>query len=164
MPTAYVTERDLQMASRQTRIQSLPPEQRQEQKTWAQEKLKRMPSTCPYGFEWKRVKGGYRCGRDVCLVTDDLLAEGKGGWYDFGLGPKKILRGPFYPADTALKNSQKRQTRSRYVNGKKWIKKGPARCHRLRRWNKRCVCEFSSVETSTMPYYRGVAVQPGAAQ
>jgi hypothetical protein len=30
---AYITDRDLQMASRQTRIESLPPDQRQEQET-----------------------------------------------------------------------------------------------------------------------------------
>lgn len=75
----YFTESDC--------VESLPAEQRQGQETWAQEKLTRMPSTYPYGFEWKRVKGFYRCGRDFCFVTDKLLAEGKGGWYDSPLGP-----------------------------------------------------------------------------
>lgn len=116
--TAYVTERDLQMASRQTRIESLPPEQRQEQEAWAQKMLKRMPSTCPYGVKWKCVKGGYRCGADVCFVTDELLAEGKGGRYECPLGHTMPCYGPVYPADTALKNSQKRETRSSYVSGK----------------------------------------------
>ncbi len=84
--------------------------------------LKRMPSTCPYGFEWKRVKGGYHCGRDVCFVTDELLAEGKGGWYDLPLRPNGPGRGPLYWADIALNNSLKHQARSRYVSGKKWIR------------------------------------------
>jgi hypothetical protein len=44
-------------------------EQRQEQETWTQKMLKRMPSTCPYGPEWKCVRGGYRCGADV---TDEF--------------------------------------------------------------------------------------------
>ena len=93
---AYFTDRDLQMASRQPHIESLPPDQRQE--TWALEKLKGMPTTCPYGFKWKRVKGGYRCGADLCFFTDELLAEGK----EYRCPPWVTLPqfGPAYQVDT----------------------------------------------------------------
>jgi hypothetical protein len=109
---AYITDSDLEMASHQTCIESPPPDQRQEQETWAQEKLEGMPTTCPYRFESKRAKVGYRCAADICFVTDELLAEGK----EYRCPPTVTLPqfGPAYPMNTrkAHKNYQILQTRS----------------------------------------------------
>jgi hypothetical protein len=111
---AYITDHDLEMASRQTRIESLSPDQRQEQETWAQEKLEGMPTTCPYGFKWKRVKGGYRCAADICLFTDELLVEGRAGRYRCPPTVTLPQFGPAYPVDTrkAHNNYQILHTRS----------------------------------------------------
>ena len=47
-----------------------------EQERWAQEKI---AGACPGGEYWHRVPSGYRCNAIQRLVTDELLAEGKGG-------------------------------------------------------------------------------------
>jgi hypothetical protein len=99
-----ITQHDREMASRQTRIDSLPPDQRKEQETWAQKQLKGLSAMCPYGCQWKRSKtyGGYLCAAKLCLVTDELLAEGKGGWYTLHYGPEGLSnknpkrQGPHY--------------------------------------------------------------------
>lgn len=100
-----ITERDREMASRQTRIKSLPLDQRREQEAWAQTQLRKLPGTCRYGDNWKRVKDGYRCKAKVCLVTDELLAEGRGGYYELcqkikSKNPKR--HGPYYPGSRDL--------------------------------------------------------------
>jgi hypothetical protein len=94
------------MASRQTRIESMPPNERQEQERWAQSQLKQLSGTCPLGFEWGRIPGGYRCQpygpppNGLHKVTDELLAEGKGGVYCQNFDSSWFeddFRGPFYP-------------------------------------------------------------------
>ncbi|KAE9373879.1 hypothetical protein N431DRAFT_284228, partial [Stipitochalara longipes BDJ] len=76
----FKTDQDREMASRQTRIDALSPEQRKKQEDWAQTQL-RLSGVCIGGFKWDRVTGGYRCKNKKCLVTDELLAEGRGGFY-----------------------------------------------------------------------------------
>ena len=69
------------MGSRQTKIESLPPKERAEQEAWAQEQLQQNAGVCVAGFAWYRIEGGYRCHGGNHMVADELLAEGKGGYY-----------------------------------------------------------------------------------
>jgi hypothetical protein len=78
-PSILRTEHDVTMASRQTRINSLPPAERQEQEQWAQKQI-HLTGACIGGWWWTRVQGGYRCGSGNCKVTDELLAAGNGGF------------------------------------------------------------------------------------
>jgi hypothetical protein len=80
-PSLLRSNHDVKMASRQTRIESLPPSERAAQETWAHEQLKHLDGTCAAGYDWYRVKGGYRCEGGRHFVSDELLAEGKGGCY-----------------------------------------------------------------------------------
>ncbi|CAG8952797.1 hypothetical protein HYFRA_00009042 [Hymenoscyphus fraxineus] len=88
--SAWTSQHDIKMASRQTHYQTLPPQQKKEQDQWAQKKLQDgSAGFCPQGFDWKRIEGGYRCippmmvhrGGGWHLVTDELLAEGAGRFY-----------------------------------------------------------------------------------
>jgi hypothetical protein len=78
-PSILRTNLDETMASRQTRIQTLAPVERQEQEQWAQKQVQ-LTGACVGKYAWTRVEGGYRCGSGNCKVTDELLAEGKGGY------------------------------------------------------------------------------------
>jgi hypothetical protein len=89
--TTLLIERDREMASGQTLIDKLPPQLRKEQEEWAQSQLK-LSSVCIGGFKWDRVQGGYRCRNRRCFVTDALLAEGRGGYYDlFATSPAAFV-------------------------------------------------------------------------
>jgi hypothetical protein len=68
------------MASRQVQYETLSPQDRKKQEEWAQEKIKTL-GPCPEGFEWQRVHGGYHCGGGNHWTPDELVAEGKGGFY-----------------------------------------------------------------------------------
>jgi hypothetical protein len=120
--TTFKSEYDKKMASRQTRIESLAPQEREEQEAWAQTQLNQISTSCPQGFPWARIPGGYRCQPNRFMqgnhkVTDELLAEGKGGVYyrliPFGF-PQQLLQqheeiwdGPFYedPNITLMKQA-----------------------------------------------------------
>jgi len=78
-PSILRTDLDETMASRQSRIQTLAPVERQEQERWAQKQIQ-LTGACVGNFAWTRVEGGYRCGSGNCKVTDDLLEEGRGGY------------------------------------------------------------------------------------
>jgi hypothetical protein len=103
--TTFRTEPDVKMASRQTRIESMAPQEREEQEQWAQTQLRQL-NTCPAGFQWRRIPGGYQClpygTPGVHKVTHDLIAEGKGGYYTQKFDKTKLpgggndWRGPFY--------------------------------------------------------------------
>ena len=80
-PSLLRSSHDVKMTSRQTRIESLPPSERAAQEIWAHEQLKHFDGTCAAGYDWYRVKGGYRCEGGRHFVSDELLAEGKGGCY-----------------------------------------------------------------------------------
>jgi hypothetical protein len=99
----YITAFDQKMASRQPQIDSLPPEERKKQESWARAQLK-LSGTCISGFTWRRVKGGYICNGTNHMVTDELLAEGKGGYHTrnrcmtTGRSGRDWI-GPTYPGD-----------------------------------------------------------------
>lgn len=110
----YVTDYDRKMASRQTRIESLSGDQRSKQESWAQTQLKGLSTNCVGGFGWKRISGGYKCEVGICLVTDELLAEGRGGFcQDDGVEKK----GPFYPEDTNYTVGSGGMMRTRLLEG-----------------------------------------------
>jgi hypothetical protein len=73
-PLKY-SSRDQQMASRQTRIDSLSAAERAEQEEWAQLQLQ-LSGACPAGFRWTRQVGGYRCWAGGHWVSDESIALG----------------------------------------------------------------------------------------
>jgi hypothetical protein len=88
----FINQSEAKMASRQTQYESLPPDQQAKQESWAQSFLKR-EGRCPQDYGWQRVEGiGYQCEGLNHLVTDELIAEGKGGFM--------VLReeNPYFPA------------------------------------------------------------------
>lgn len=89
------TPEDVKMASRQTRIESLPPVGRKAQEEWAQSMIKRA-GVCPENFAWKRQPGGYQCEGGGYGITDGLLAEGKGGIMAHRTRKWEVSEGPYY--------------------------------------------------------------------
>jgi hypothetical protein len=91
---------DFKMASRQTRIESMSGAERKEQDEWAQSMVKKT-AVCPEGFTWSRRTQGYQCRGKHHFITDDLLAEGKGGLYNL-IDPDdtSYRAGPYYPNPT----------------------------------------------------------------
>ncbi|CZR56863.1 uncharacterized protein PAC_06752 [Phialocephala subalpina] len=69
---------DQKMAQRQTKIESMLPEERQKQENWAQGMIKGL---CLGYVGWNRIQGGYRCIANQHAVTDELVSEGKGGMF-----------------------------------------------------------------------------------
>ncbi|PVH87725.1 hypothetical protein DL98DRAFT_635472 [Cadophora sp. DSE1049] len=90
LTTAFTSEHDKKMATRQLQIDTLSETELQEQEEWAQTKLVES-WTCPMGRGWQRYIApegysqfdGYRCygGASTHLVSHQLLAEGKNSLY-----------------------------------------------------------------------------------
>jgi hypothetical protein len=80
-PSVLHSTHDQEMASRQIHIDNLLPVERQKQEAWVQIQIQQMGGPCAAGYDWYRVQGGYRCNGGRHMVTDELLAEGKGGCY-----------------------------------------------------------------------------------
>jgi hypothetical protein len=68
------------MAARQTQYAKLPEREQKIQEKWAQHQLQSNAGKCGEGTNWYRVDGGCRCCNGSHKVTDELLAEGKGGY------------------------------------------------------------------------------------
>lgn len=103
------TKHDHEMAKRQTSYHSLTKKERKKQDEWARGELMYNAGQCRGGWKYLRIKGGYRCEADAHIVTDELIAEGKGGYYQirpesyghlFGRGnssiPPPVFDGPLY--------------------------------------------------------------------
>ncbi|KAF4635135.1 hypothetical protein G7Y89_g2968 [Cudoniella acicularis] len=107
LKTAY----DVQMAHRQTQIETMKPEERKKQKDWAQKQLTENAGVCVQGFQWIRWhgpydNGGYRCKGGSHFVSDSLIAEGKGGYMGGSILStidRPIWNGPFYSQEEELK-------------------------------------------------------------
>ena len=95
LKSVFKTQRDVIMASRQTRFDTLSPKDKQEQEAWAQSMIKNGP--CPEGYDWDRIDQGYRCRGGGHAVTDEQLSEGKGGLWGIVNGE---WEGPYYPHPT----------------------------------------------------------------
>ncbi|ESZ97780.1 hypothetical protein SBOR_1789 [Sclerotinia borealis F-4128] len=76
----FKTQHDVDMALRQVRYQSMTHDEKKKQDEWVRNFIQHA-GPCPAGFSWERVKYGYACNGGNHLCTDDLLAEGKGGYY-----------------------------------------------------------------------------------
>ena len=85
---AFTNLHDVEMASRQTKYDTLSPAEQQKQEAWAQQKI-RATGVCPAGFHWIRVPGGYNCAAGAHWISDELVAEGRGRFYGI-----KIFTGP----------------------------------------------------------------------
>ena len=92
----FLNPHDISMASRQTQIDTLPPEERDEQEEWAQELIRRS-GACPQGYDWNRMPGGYQCKGGGHGITDDMLEEGKGGMWALPTKKWDEKVGPYYP-------------------------------------------------------------------
>ena len=87
----FQTPEDIQFASRQTQYNSLGRAERKRQDKWARKQLKNKYARCRNGFKWDREPWGYRCRGGYHMVTDELLAEGLGGYYE-----GQYWNGPIY--------------------------------------------------------------------
>jgi len=104
---------DQEMAKRQVRYDTLSPAEKSKQDKWAQKQIQRWRG-CPVGWPWTRFPSkksqerdskvglkGYRCfgGGETHLMTDEQVAEGKGGFYNIFLQDDGTLDtvGPWYP-------------------------------------------------------------------
>jgi len=99
---------DARMASRQTHFASLTPKEQTRQNMWAQTMIQRI-NPCPQGYEWNRIDApsGYHCIGRNHFISDELLAEGKGGIFVVPGGKiKKMdpLWGPYYKGPSGEKS------------------------------------------------------------
>ncbi|EDN92953.1 predicted protein [Sclerotinia sclerotiorum 1980 UF-70] len=76
----FKSQHDIHMASRQVKYREMNHEEKKKQDEWVRDFIQ-YAGPCPAGFSWERVKYGYVCNGGNHLCTDDLLAEGKGGFY-----------------------------------------------------------------------------------
>jgi hypothetical protein len=86
----------------------MQPAQKKEQNNWAQRMIRKArikTSACPSNYKWQRIEAppGYQCEKGGHLVSDELIAEGKGGIFVVPGGKKDrrktdILWGPYYQA------------------------------------------------------------------
>ncbi|KAH8661492.1 hypothetical protein BGZ60DRAFT_530445 [Tricladium varicosporioides] len=89
--SVFQSQYDIEMAQKQTRMETLTPQEKQQQEQWAQSQLNTNASVgaCIMGFTWYRqsvkiegiMTGGYRCHGGSHFVSDKLLATGQGGYY-----------------------------------------------------------------------------------
>ncbi|KAJ8068233.1 hypothetical protein OCU04_003801 [Sclerotinia nivalis] len=105
----FKTQHDINMASRQVKYQEMNHEEKKKQDEWVRDFIQ-YAGPCPAGFSWERVKYGYVCNGGNHLCTDDLLAEGKGGFYMGTLDAG--WWGPTYDADILAQ--------VRYTEAKVW--------------------------------------------
>ncbi|CZR50474.1 uncharacterized protein PAC_00347 [Phialocephala subalpina] len=99
--TTLKTINDKTMASRQTAINTMRGSERMKQERWAQSQLRQNGgSSCACGFIWIRIPDGYKCWAGGHEVTDKLLEEGRGGWYEADMLHATMGRiGPHYGPD-----------------------------------------------------------------
>ncbi|KAF4616218.1 hypothetical protein G7Y89_g15190 [Cudoniella acicularis] len=96
----FTSPKDIEMASRQLKIQSLSGNKRRDQEKWAQTIIQKA-GICPQGFAWKTTglfSGGYICEGKKHTITHSLLAEGLGGVFlypDPEYAPDEAF-GPYY--------------------------------------------------------------------
>ncbi|KAF7932357.1 hypothetical protein EAE99_003597 [Botrytis elliptica] len=96
----FKSQHDINMASQQVRYQEMNYEEKKKQDEWVRNFIV-YAGPCPAGFSWERVKQGYVCNGGNHLCTDDLLAEGKGGFYMGTLDAG--WWGPIYDAGNRLR-------------------------------------------------------------
>jgi hypothetical protein len=99
--SVFTKPEDQKMASRQTAFATLSPAEQAKQNTWAQSMISRS-IRCPQGYDWNRNHqnpgpSGYQCAGGHHFVTDNLLAEGKGGVFLVQGGTMEPWWGPYYP-------------------------------------------------------------------
>ncbi|CZR61338.1 uncharacterized protein PAC_11234 [Phialocephala subalpina] len=89
---------DAEMGARQTIINTLSPDERQEQEKRAMNHL-RLTAACPDSFTWKSIDEGYHCNGEHHLITNEVLAEGKGGVFLIGGDLESKRWGPYYASN-----------------------------------------------------------------
>lgn len=85
--SVYSRPEDIRMAKSQLRYNTTGGREREVQEEWAQKKIK-ATGQCPGQAGWHRITpdqilnfNGYTCDTAAHFMTDELLAEGKGGYY-----------------------------------------------------------------------------------
>ena len=94
-----VSKQDVQFADKQLDYQRLAPQEKVQQDQWAFDFLERV-APCPMGFPWMggtRFRDiGYQCAGHSHVITDELIAEGKGGFMMYAPDCIPDLYGPYY--------------------------------------------------------------------
>lgn len=72
--------KDAEMASKQTKYDSLSRAEKSQQDSWVAQKHKQF-APCPQQWPFKRVEDGYQCEGGYHFQCDELIAEGKGGMW-----------------------------------------------------------------------------------
>ncbi|KAF4634396.1 hypothetical protein G7Y89_g3697 [Cudoniella acicularis] len=102
---------DVEMAAKQTQYSSLSRQEQEQQDKWAQSVIAQT-GACVAGYSWIRKSQGYRCEAGSHYTTDELVAEGKGGYLICGT-PTAYTKsewveidgdmwyGPYYPREAA---------------------------------------------------------------
>ena len=83
----HITPEDQKMAARQLQFDQLTAEEQKEQDLWARFQMaKHRGGICLAGFNWYRVKGGYRCHGGHHALSDEIMAEGRDGYFTLWVG------------------------------------------------------------------------------
>jgi hypothetical protein len=124
--STFKTPDDQVMASRQTQIAKMSPAERKQQEKWAQQQLVSNAGTgaCVAGYSWNRVDdywdglliGGYRCQGGAHMVTDELLAEGRGGFYNIVPDGRDHILGWLGPCYSAREVDEKFERLERIID------------------------------------------------
>jgi len=92
----YTNPKDAERAAKQTRYNSMNAEEKKEQDKWVQKNVFDKSAPCPSGYTWERVPGhrsdGYICNGGNHLVTDAMIADGRGGFWILPLGQPAYQR------------------------------------------------------------------------
>ncbi|KAH7348434.1 hypothetical protein BKA65DRAFT_500616 [Rhexocercosporidium sp. MPI-PUGE-AT-0058] len=96
--SVFVDPKDIEMASRQIKMTSLPPRERTKQEEWAQKMIQKV-GNCPQDLPWNRIEeyNGYQCTGLGHFITDELIAEGKCGIMKTKSRDPRTLWGPYCP-------------------------------------------------------------------
>ncbi|KAH8661487.1 hypothetical protein BGZ60DRAFT_413295 [Tricladium varicosporioides] len=103
---------DRHMASQQRNFQNMHPYARAHQDRWVLGYILRSNSGCVNTWPWYRYRnpndlsGGYRCKGGHHLITDGLIAEGKGGYWAQSRTSGRddpVWVGPFYTEDEEMR-------------------------------------------------------------
>lgn len=98
----YTNPQDEWMASRQSLYSSLRGRDLDEQKQWVTKTLA-LTKSCPDSFSWNRAASGYHCKGEHHFITDELIAENKGGVYLIGGDLESERWGPYYASNKETK-------------------------------------------------------------
>jgi hypothetical protein len=114
-----LTDRDHTMAARQLHFDTIVGKEYNVQAVWVVDQLARS-GACIIINAWYRIAGGYRCTVGGCMMTDELIAEGKGGCYSVTTRSGRenpTWAGPFYGDEMQVVEDIRGEANSSFVDG-----------------------------------------------